>query len=215
MTDGLVHTRTLYRAVPIATDSEKVDQKRCRTPFPLVVPGTFYPNLQVREELRNAMASEVVYRPGDDVPEFALKLLSPAELAGRGFPQSVIDLIGTPASVPGLKSAIYLDHISGKYVLAFAGTDDGPDIVANIWQGLGGFSVQYRAAITIGRGLINSPLQSSVVTTGHSLGGGLARGESKGTQLFLIDGWGGRLLACRVAHESFLQILVSICSIVP
>lgn len=78
-----------------------------------------------------------------------------------------------------IKSAIYLDHVSRKFVVVFAGTDDGPDIVADIWQGLGGFNTQYSTAIKIGREVIDNPaFAGQTVFTGHSLGGGLASAAS-------------------------------------
>src|SRR5690606_10746763 len=110
---------------------------------------------------------------GDE--KYALKLLLPKDLVELGVPQKVIMLIGEGSGVAGFKSGMYLDHISRKYVLAFAGTDDGPDIVADIWQGLGGFTEQYNAAIEIGRRLKDVAIFSGrAVLTGHSLGGGLA-----------------------------------------
>ena len=135
---------------------------------------TFYPNLQAREELRNAIASHKIYAVAGDT-KYALKLLSPKELSELGVPREVIMLLGEGSGVAGFKSGMYLDHISRKFVLAFAGTDDGPDIVADVWQGLGGFTEQYNAAMEVGRRLEDVAIFSGrVVVTGHSLGGGLA-----------------------------------------
>ncbi len=143
-----------------------------------VLPDTFYPNLQNREELRNAMASEKTYTFADG-PEYALKVLGDDKLSELGVPIEIIGLIGAPPSVPGFKNAIYLDHVSGKYVVAFAGTNDRADIMADIWQGLGQFTLQYNKAIEIGRKLKDLvDFRSNTVVTGHSLGGGLASAAS-------------------------------------
>ena len=139
-----------------------------------VVINTFYPNLQAREELRNAIASHKIYALAGDA-NYALKLLTPQDLVELGVPAEVILLLGEGSGVAGFKSGVYWDHISGKYILAFAGTDDGPDIVADVWQGLGGFTEQYNAALEIGRRLKDVAIFSGrAVLTGHSLGGGLA-----------------------------------------
>jgi len=144
--------------------------------YMIVEENSFYPNLQSRRELRSAMASEGVYASGKDLPEFALKLLNPDDLNELQVPQHIIDLLGEPESIPGFKNAIYHDHISGAYVLAFAGTDDVDDILVDVWQGLGYFTDQYHAAMQIGHGLSIWAGEQDVelIATGHSLGGGLA-----------------------------------------
>ncbi|WP_146405989.1 lipase family protein [Allorhodopirellula heiligendammensis] len=137
--------------------------------------GTFYPNLQDREQLRNAMASEGVYEQAD-LPQFALRLISEAELRELGMSWSITQLIGEPESVPGFKNAIYLDYVSRAYVLAFAGTDDYDDILVDVWQGIGGFTEQYQAAMDIGFEFarVAKRVDADHIVTGHSLGGGLA-----------------------------------------
>jgi len=48
-------------------------------------------------------------------------------------------------------------------------------IITNIWQGLGGFDLQYAKAMELGDKLSKVPaLAPTLMTTGHSLGGGLA-----------------------------------------
>jgi len=69
--------------------------------------------------------------------------------------------------------------VSGKYIVAFAGTDDVQDIIVDIWQGVGAFTLQYDSALRIGRGLADVPnFSGNTVVTGHSLGGGLASAAS-------------------------------------
>lgn len=143
--------------------------------------NTFYPNLQAREEMRNAIASDKIYALAEDA-KYALKLLSPRDLMELGVPRGVVLLFETENGVPGFKAGVYRDHISGKFIVAFAGTDDGPDIVVDIWQGLGGFTEQYRAALNIGRGLADlREFRGNAVVTGHSLGGGLASAAAVGS----------------------------------
>lgn len=137
--------------------------------------GTFYPNLQNREELRSAMASEGVYGQAD-LPQFALRLISEPELRQLGMSWSITQFMGEPASVPGFKSAVYQDYVSRAYVLAFAGTDDYDDVLVDLWQGIGGYTEQYQAAMEIGFEFARatSLAVADRIVTGHSLGGGLA-----------------------------------------
>jgi len=138
----------------------------------------FYPNLNARETLRNAMASQGVYALAD-LPQFALKKLGPSELVALNVPEDIRELIGEPEDIPGFKTAIYLDHVSRKYVLTFAGTDDLDDWMDNVWQGLGLPADQYESAMRIGYRLSElDAIAGNVITTGHSLGGGLASAVS-------------------------------------
>jgi|GEM_PF-1838380 len=144
-------------------------------------PDTFYPNLVASQTIRNAMASEGVYQEGAlaDRPQFGLKALSDDDLRELGVPEEIIELIGTPASIPGFKNALYHDHTSNSYILSFAGTDDVHDVLIDVWQGLGEPTDQYEAAMHIGSRLSELPrLSSRLITTGHSLGGGLASAAS-------------------------------------
>ncbi|MDO5553333.1 MAG: SUMF1/EgtB/PvdO family nonheme iron enzyme [Planctomycetia bacterium] len=77
--------------------------------------------------------------------------------------------------LPGFKSALYRDGITGKYILAFAGTDDYEDAIEDIWQGLGYGITQYQEAIRVSDSLMrNEHIANNIIITGHSLGGGLA-----------------------------------------
>ncbi len=146
-----------------------------------VIQNTFYPHLQTREELRNSFASSLVYGQMED-KRYGLRLLEGEELVRLEIPDDIRKLIGTPESVPGFKSGLYLDYLSGKYILAFAGTDDAHDIMVDIQQGLGKFTDQYATALEIGRYLpTNGNLAERTLITGHSLGGGLASIASIGS----------------------------------
>ena len=67
-----------------------------------------------------------------------MELLGDQALSDLGL-DSVKDNIGTPAAFPGLKSAVYRDYVSGKYILSFAGTDMTTlkDWIQNAMQGVG------------------------------------------------------------------------------
>ena len=84
----------------------------------------------------------------------------------------------------GFFSALYRNKDTGKYVLAFRGTQPGwnpfknQDIVADASQGIGHGAAQYDQAINVAR-LVNRMLGAGNVTyAGHSLGGGLAAAAS-------------------------------------
>lgn len=150
--------------------------------FMVVKPHSFYPNYQSREELRNAIAAGNVYNideygegPVDD-PRFALNDIPFTDLRDDyGIDTATAGLVGEGPD--GLKSAVFRDYVSGKYILAFAGTDfqSAIDWLANIKQGIGWDSSQYANAAQIATALNDSPkIQNKLVITGHSLGGGLA-----------------------------------------
>jgi hypothetical protein len=144
-----------------------------------VDPDTFYPNLQARRELRSALASEEVYS-SSDLPNFAMKKLSTEDLRDLEVPFDVISLIENNPQAPGFGNAIYWDHISNSYILAFAGTNDVNDVITDVWQGLGNFDREYSAAMQLADGLARSRtiIANNFITTGHSLGGGLASAAS-------------------------------------
>jgi hypothetical protein len=83
---------------------------------------------------------------------------------------------------------LYQDFITGQnqYVLAFSGTNDLPDWIDNIKQGLGYDSTQYNAAMDLAFRLINLnaftagtlAAPGNLIAAGHSLGGGLASAAS-------------------------------------
>ncbi|KLU03234.1 Phospholipase A1 [Rhodopirellula islandica] len=145
--------------------------------YMLVEPDSFYPHLQSTRALQSAMASEAVY--GSDGGRFALKKLSAAELIEMGLPGAIVAKIGDSSGIPGFQAEVYLNHITLQYVLAFAGTNDAYDIIDDIWQGLGQHSRQYTAAIEIADAIgRNERMEQNTITTGHSLGGGLASAAS-------------------------------------
>ena len=149
--------------------------------YMVVAPNMFYTNLHAREELRAAMGADLVYGPSDGQP-VTLKQLGADDLGpdGLDLPQNIIDLIGEPASVPGFKSALYREYVTGKYILAIAGTDDVNDWIENALQGLGQGSLQYTSAMQLADG-VHENLGGNMIITGHSLGGGLASAGSVAT----------------------------------
>ena len=143
---------------------------------------SFYYALHTRQEVRNALASRGVYK-FDDMPKFSLQPKSPLDLHRLGVPDTANLLLGEGSGMAGFKAMVYQDYITGEnqYVLAFGGTDglgDPADWFNNIVQGSGLFGAppQYAAAMLIGDALSrsNGILAGHVITTGHSLGGGLA-----------------------------------------
>lgn len=158
-----------------------------------VLPGDFYPSLNNGQDIRNAIASDAVYGPSDAQP-FALKLMSQKEvedllspfvsqyLSSDDFELIMNALFHSPSTPPrppilALKAALYMDH-AGKngptYILAFAGTElhDAQDILTNLAQFLEPGESSYFYALHLGGYLGKTPLP--LMTTGHSLGGGLA-----------------------------------------
>jgi len=152
--------------------------------------GSFYYELMMHPELMSAYASDAVYEP-DSKQEFSLKIQTPEELEALGFSSTVISLLSPEnANVhDGLKAALYREYITGKYVLAFAGTETPPinwsnmtldawaDWIANLTQAFGFGAPQYTHAIDIALELASPSTQlnsSNTYITGHSLGGGLA-----------------------------------------
>ena len=67
-----------------------------------------------------------------------------------------------------------------EIAICYAGTDDIPDIGADIYQGLVGGGAEYELAIEQARVVINDPANQGkqIVFVGHSLGGGLATAAS-------------------------------------
>ncbi len=73
----------------------------------------------------------------------------------------------------GFQAAIYTNE-EGKYVLAFAGTQDLRDWGTNIAQGVGGAPPAYLQAARLSSKLGAAVGTDNLVLTGHSQGGGLA-----------------------------------------
>jgi hypothetical protein len=76
----------------------------------------------------------------------------------------------------GFKAAIYQSSFEQdpKLVIAYAGTEDKKDIMADLRQGVGMREGQYDRAMSLATSVVNSVGKDMVETTGHSLGGGLA-----------------------------------------
>ena len=94
--------------------------------------------------------------------------LSDEELEAMGLDPSSFNDVPS-----GFQSALY-KHKDGEYALAFAGTNDGPDVKVDIDQNFGKQTVQYSKAVTLGQQVSKAVGDNKLVYTGHSLGGGLA-----------------------------------------
>lgn len=144
---------------------------------------SFFYHLQTRQEVRNELASRGVYIY-DDMPEFSLMALSTVDLLRLGVPNDVVELLGAGSGINGFQAMLYQDYITApnQFVLTFGGTNDLPDWIDNIKQGLGYDSNQYNAAMEIAfrlaqldkftGGTLAAP--GNLIAAGHSLGGGLA-----------------------------------------
>ena len=98
-------------------------------------------------------------------------MLAGEELAKRGVsPEMLLD----PKS--GFKAALYQSSFERppKLVIAYAGTENGPDWKTNFRQGIGLKDAQYDRAMSLATSVANSLDPFYIETTGHSLGGGLA-----------------------------------------
>lgn len=173
-------TVTLRAGERIATD---------RVQYLVSTKPSFVWNLARRPELRSALASQLVY---DQISfeHYALKRLSNEELREAGIKEIDISFLnenggaqlnGRPS---GFKASLYRDYAatdSGKFILAFAGTDmtDLDDWITNVSQGVRSGSNSYTAAALLGYWVPTSLMEKGirnveVSVAGHSLGGGLA-----------------------------------------
>ncbi|MFO0925043.1 MAG: RHS repeat-associated core domain-containing protein [Pirellulales bacterium] len=73
----------------------------------------------------------------------------------------------------GFRALLFANQLSQERVLSYAGTDDFPDVVTDVWQGILGGTVQYQLAVDTFASYANRGLTPHHVV-GHSLGGGLA-----------------------------------------
>ena len=80
--------------------------------------------------------------------------------------------VGESNEKTGFKYAVFKDE-TGPYRVAFAGTDDVPDIVTDLKQALGFRDDQYDRAVEVAREM-RKRFGNDIIFTGHSLGGGLA-----------------------------------------
>jgi len=93
--------------------------------------------------------------------------LGPADLMNAGIaPEALED------RTSGFRAGLYTDG-AGHYTLAFAGSNDGPDWLNNLAQGVGLDAAQYNQAIALAKDA-KLAFGDELVITGHSLGGGLA-----------------------------------------
>ncbi|MED5622338.1 hypothetical protein [Ideonella sp. BN130291] len=79
----------------------------------------------------------------------------------------------------GFRAAMYTDG-DGHYTLAFAGSNDIPDWLNNLGQGLGLDAAQYNQAIALAKDA-KLAFGDELAITGHSLGGGLAAAAALAT----------------------------------
>jgi hypothetical protein len=159
--------------------------------YVVAAPKSFYYELLTHQELVSTYASAAIY-DRNDKPEFALKIQNAAELTVLGLninqvinnntTINIASLLSTQDVYNGLNAALYREYLTGKYILAFAGTEftSFDDWKTNFQQA---FSIQgvyqYQYDMAIANALVNKGFNSSnTYITGHSLGGGLASAAS-------------------------------------
>jgi RHS repeat-associated protein len=73
----------------------------------------------------------------------------------------------------GYHAILFHHRVTGERVMSYAGTDDFPDVITDIWQGLFSGTTQYHRAVTDS---LDAKARFGPIDhfTGHSLGGGLA-----------------------------------------
>jgi hypothetical protein len=161
--------------------------------------ASFWYNVLAHEEFRQAFASSAIYNR-EDLPRFGMQLLQYEQLTEMEIDDDTKQLLlnKIPGDVwttiagqeaPGFNAGIYYDHITGKAILTFAGSDDCGDWITDAAQGLASSSQQYAYAMDIAQELLilyssgtayTSLAQTTpgkpteMMITGHSLGGGLA-----------------------------------------
>ncbi len=102
-----------------------------------------------------------------------------SRLDGDALRAAGIDPSTLEDSDSGLRAAIYQND-EGETVLAFAGSNDGPDWLNNLQQGIGMDAEQYDQATALARRAAVA-FGDELVIVGHSLGGGLASAASLAT----------------------------------
>ncbi|KAB7648270.1 PAAR domain-containing protein [Polymorphobacter fuscus] len=124
-----------------------------------------------------AMLAEHTYGRSGALPPGYRQVDEPAELAMLGLrPQDL-----APAGSTFKAEVFVQDSAAGPaYTVAFRGTAESADWIANAQQGVGMKSDHYDRAINIGR-LVSEASDGPVAFTGHSLGGGLASAAAAAT----------------------------------
>jgi hypothetical protein len=161
--------------------------------------ASFWYHVLAHEEFRQAFASSAIYSR-EDLPRFGMQLLQYEQLTDMGIDYETKQLllnkipgdmwttiVGQKA--PGFNAGIYYDHINGKAILTFAGSDDYGDWITDAAQGIAISTQQHAYAMKVAEKLLilygsgtayTSLAQSTpgkptkIMITGHSLGGGLA-----------------------------------------
>ncbi|UTH74229.1 conjugal transfer protein TraG N-terminal domain-containing protein [Chromobacterium sp. IIBBL 290-4] len=110
---------------------------------------------------------------------FGIHRLGANELLSRGLSPSMFE-----DAKSGFASALYRDEGSGRYTVAFRGTEgETNDMVTDALNAAGVVTSQYSLAANLAVALsMNSEFQGHLSYTGHSLGGGLASMASARTR---------------------------------
>lgn len=117
-------------------------------------------------DMQLAKICQAVYDPSNAGPA-GWQRLDAAQLQAAGIDPSSLE---DPTT--GFRAGIYTGG-NGRYVLAFAGSNDGKDWLSSLAQGAGLPASQYREAESAA-GFAKAAFGDNLVITGHSLGGGLA-----------------------------------------
>jgi hypothetical protein len=168
--------------------------------YVVAAPKSFYYELLEHPELMATYASHAIYAR-DDKQHFAFKIQNDGELIKLGLDSDTRNKLSGDTTIngqtTGFNAALYREYLTGKYILAFAGTNDPiprsfDDWRTNIIQAFGVQGVkQYEYANDIAVRLMNNHQYiignneygfnfnaSNTYIAGHSLGGGLASAAS-------------------------------------
>ena len=143
-------------------------------PSPLPTPIPTVPTVfQIDDAMPAALASQAVYDATAPV----------------GYEIDTRFSLVDPSS--GFQAHLYRPIDGGRPILAFAGTDDGLDVVDDLLQGIGLVPRQYDQALELAE-RVRAEYGDSVLFTGHSLGGGLATyaGMHTGTETMTFNSAG-------------------------
>ncbi len=117
-------------------------------------------------DLELAQIAQTVYNP-DTASVAGWNRLDDAALTQAGIDPSSLENSDT-----GFRAGIYTDG-NGRYVVAFAGSNDVQDWITNARQGIGWDTAQYDQAVQLAQDA-QQAFGENMIITGHSLGGGLA-----------------------------------------